>query len=60
MKLTVIMDDELSLLGLQRQMPEKLLIHGIDAPEILINQAGMALKKTLQEKRLAEPLKERK
>jgi len=25
-----------------------------------MNQAGMALKKTLQEKRLAEPLKERK
>jgi len=60
MRLTVIVDDELGLLGLRRQMPEKLPIHGIDAPEIFINQAGMAFKKTLQEKRLAEPLKERK
>jgi len=32
MKLTVIMDDELSLLGLQRQMPEMLPIHGIERP----------------------------
>lgn len=60
MKLTVIVDDELSLLGLRRQMPEKLPIHGIDASEIFMNHAGMALKKNLRKKRLAEPLKERK
>ena len=49
MKLTMILDNELSL---QRQMPEKLPIHGIDAPEIFMSQEGMALKKPCKKRGL--------
>jgi hypothetical protein len=41
-------------------MPDELPIHGVDALEIFMNQAGMALEKALLEKGLAELLKERK
>jgi hypothetical protein len=41
-------------------MTDEFPVHGIDAFEIFMNQAGMALEKALQKKRLAKPLKEKK
>jgi hypothetical protein len=41
-------------------MPNKFSIHGLNAFEIFLNQAGMALKKDLLKKRPAEHLKEKK
>jgi hypothetical protein len=41
-------------------MPNELPIHDINAFEIFLKQAGMALEKALLKKRPAEHLKERK
>ncbi len=41
-------------------MPDELPVHGIDALEILMNQAGKALEKALLKKRLAKLLKEKR
>jgi hypothetical protein len=41
-------------------MPVELPVHGIDALEIFMNHAGMALEKALLKKRLAKPLKEKR
>jgi len=60
MKTILFVDDELSLLSLQRQVPSELQVNGIDAPKIFMNRAGIALKKALQKERLAEPLREKK
>jgi len=56
----LIVDGKVALIVYGDNLPDKKSIKGIDALEIFMNQAGMALEKALLEKKLAELQKERK
>ncbi len=56
----IIVDDKVALIVYGDNLPERKPIQGIDALEIFMNQAGMALEKALLEKRLAELQKGKK
>lgn len=56
----LIVDGKVALIVYGDNLPDQKPIKGIDALEIFMNQAGMALEKALLEKKLAEFQKERK
>jgi hypothetical protein len=56
----LIVDGKVALIVYGDNLPDQKPIKGIDALEIFMNQAGMALEKALLEKKLAELQKERK
>jgi hypothetical protein len=56
----LIVDGKVALIVYGDNLPDQKQIKGIDALEIFMNQAGMALEKALLEKKLAELQKERK
>ncbi len=60
MALPLVVDGKIALVVYGDNLPERKPIRGMDTLEIFMNQAGMALEKTLLEKRLAELQKEKK
>jgi hypothetical protein len=56
----LIVDGKVALIVYGDNLPDQKPIKGIDALEIFMNQAGMALEKALLEKKLAEFQKEKK
>lgn len=55
----LIVDSKIALVVYGDNLPEHKPIRGVDTLEIFMNQAGMALEKTLLEKRIAELQKEK-
>jgi Domain of unknown function (DUF4388) len=55
----LIVDGKIALVVYGDNLPDHKPIRGVDALEIFMNQAGMALEKTLLEKRIAELQKEK-
>jgi len=55
----LIVDGKIALVVYGDNLPARRPIRGVDALEIFMNQAGMALEKTLLEKRIAELQKEK-
>lgn len=59
MVIPLIVDGKIALIVYGDNLPDRKPIKGMDTLEIFMNQAGMALEKTMLEKKLAELQKER-